>query len=301
MNSWIRRGAIAVITLVVLAAAVVGVATQLANHKMNRKIEVVVGALAPATEATAIERGRYLYASRGCAECHAASGGGRVFVDDGKGLKLAGSHISPGAGSVTAAYRDEDWVRSIRHGVKPDGRPLMIMPSEDYNRLTDNDMAALIGYLKQMPATGGGAAVIELSLPVRTLYGLGAIQDAAAKIDHRLPPQVPVAEGVTVAHGQYVANMCLGCHGPALAGGKVPGGPPDWPAAARLSPGEGSVMAVRYADAEPFLKMLKSGQRPDGSRVGVMPFEALAALSDTDARALHLYLKSLGAQPAAQP
>jgi hypothetical protein len=40
--------------------------------------------------------------------------------------------------------------------------------------------------------------------------------------------------------------------------------------------------------------MLKSGQRPDGSKLAVMPFEALSKLSDTDARALHLYLTSLG-------
>ena len=39
--------------------------------------------------------------------------------------------------------------------------------------------------------------------------------------------------------------------------------------------------------------MLKSGKRPDGGKIEVMPFEALAQLSDVDARALHLYLTSL--------
>ena len=101
----------------------------MAQQKMNRRMAVTVAAVAPASGAAAIERGRYLYASRGCADCHGANGGGRVFVDDGKGLKLAGPHISAGAGSVTAAYRDEDWVRIVRHGVKPDGRPALIMPS----------------------------------------------------------------------------------------------------------------------------------------------------------------------------
>jgi mono/diheme cytochrome c family protein len=170
---------------------------------------------------------------------------------------------------VTAAYRPVDWVRAIRHGVHPLGRPLMIMPSEDYNRFTDGDLAALVAYIRAMPPAQGGAAVIELPLPVRALYGYGLILDAAAKIDHSLPPAAPVPEGVSVAHGAYVANMCIGCHGAKLAGGKIPGGPPDWPPAARLAPGEGSVMA-RYPDAE-----------------------SLRAISDTDARALHLYLKSL--------
>jgi TolB-like protein len=53
-------------------------------------------------------------------------------------------------------------------------------------------------------------------------------------------------------------------------------------------------MTARYAGASAFLKMLKNGQRADGSKIAVMPFEALSKLNDTDARALHTYLTSLG-------
>jgi hypothetical protein len=49
----------------------------------------------------------------------------------------------------------------------------------------------------------------------------------------------------------------------------------------------------RYPNVESFLAMLKSGKRPDGSGIGVMPFEALRQLSDIDARALYLYLTTL--------
>jgi mono/diheme cytochrome c family protein len=124
-------------------------------------------------------------------------------------------------------------------------------------------------------------------------YGFGAIPDAADRIDHKRPPEPPVAEAVSVEHGRYVAQMCLGCHGPKLEGGPIVGGPPDWPPAARLAPGDGNVMAARYTDADVFVKMLRSGRRPDGTPIAVMPFEALAKFSDTDARALHLYLTSL--------
>jgi hypothetical protein len=82
--------------------------------------------------------------------------------------------------------------------------------------------------VQSLPASTGTGAVLELPLPVRALYGFGAIQDAAAKIDHALPPQQPVAEGVSVEHGKYVANMCPGCHGAKLEGGKIPSGPRDW-------------------------------------------------------------------------
>jgi mono/diheme cytochrome c family protein len=145
--------------------------------------------------------------------------------------------------------------------------------------------------VQSLPPAAGTGAEVKLPLPARVLYGFGAIQDAAAKIDHSLAPAQAVAEGVNVQHGAYVANMCLGCHGPQLAGGKIPGGPPDWPAAADLNPA-GEVMKVRYAEPEAFMRMFRSGQRADGTNIQVMPFESLRNMSETDLRALHLYLKS---------
>jgi mono/diheme cytochrome c family protein len=248
------------------------------------------------TDAASVARGQYLYGTRGCVDCHGSDGAGRTFIDDGR-MKVAGPQIAPGPGSATAAYRVEDWVRTVRHGVKPSGRPLLIMPSQDYNRLTDADLGALIAYVRQMPPVNGSPAVLELPLAVRVLYGFGAIPDAAALIDHSLPPEPPVAEGATVEHGRYVAHMCEGCHGPKLAGGKVPGGPPDWPPSANLTPGEGGVMG-RYASADDFVRMMRSGKRADGSAVRVMPFESLSAMNDTDLRGLHAYLQTLPAQAA---
>lgn len=291
---WLRRAGLAVLGLLLLAATALWFGLSQADRKMQRKVDVVVQpvALRPLTDTAALDRGRYLYASRGCVDCHGVNGGGRTFIDDPNGLRVAGPHIAPGPGSVTAGYRPEDWVRVIRHGVHPLGRPLMIMPSEDYNRFTDDDLASLVAHVRSLPATEGGAAVVDLPLPVRALYGFGLIQDAAAKIDHTRPPAAPVPEGVNVQHGAYVANMCLGCHGAQLAGGRIPGGPPDWPAASRLAPGEGTVM-TRYPDAESMMRLFKTGQRPDGTPVQVMPFESLREISETDMRALHLYLRQL--------
>jgi len=289
---WLRRAGIALGVLVVLAGAGLFAGEQMAERRRLRVVDVKVQPFAFRDDDAAITRGRYLFASRGCTDCHGAQGGGRVFVDDGKGLRIAGPHIAPGPGSVVAGYTEADWVRAIRHGVNRQGQPLMVMPSEDYNRFTDEDLAALVAYIRHMPPTDGGKAVVDMPLPVRVAYGFGLMQDAAAKIDHTRPPEKPVADGVTKQHGAYVANMCLGCHGAALAGGRIPGGPPDWPAAARLSPGEGSVMP-RYASADAFAAMFKSGKRPDGSAIQVMPFESLSKMSDVDVRALHLYLRSL--------
>jgi len=295
MKPWLKWtfGVVATLVVIVLAAAYAG--WQMAASKMARHVEIPVHPVAYVSDAPSLERGKYLFESRGCVDCHAVNGGGRMFVDDGKGLRIAGPNIT--SGGVTARYKPEDWERSIRHGVDPHGRALMVMPSEDYNRFTDADLAALVAHVRSLPPQSGGAAIVEFPPPVRILYGFGVIQDAAARIDHSLPPSQPVPMEVSVQHGAYVANMCLGCHGPGLSGGKVPGGPPDWPPAANITPGAGSVM-TRYPDAAAFTAMLRSGKRPDGTAISVMPFESLSKLSDVDAHAVYAFLKTVPARAA---
>lgn len=196
MKRWIKwtAGGLGLAVLLVAGAAVLGM--QLAERKRMRQVSVPVQPVAYATDAQALERGKYLFQSRGCVDCHGANGGGRDFVNDGKGTHIAGPNITPGG--VVAGYKPEDWVRTIRHGVKPDGRPALIMPSEDYNRFTNEDLAALVAYVRNLPPQNPRAAVIELPMPVLVLYGFGAIPDAAQRIDHSLPPSTPVAAAVTV-------------------------------------------------------------------------------------------------------
>lgn len=291
---WLRRLMLGLASILALLAAVVAAGLILAQHKAERRVHVQPAAFAVPEGPDAIARGRYLYGSRGCADCHGADGGGRQFVDSGP-VRLAGPDIT--GGGRTAQYRTEDWARAVRHGVAPDGRPLRVMPSEDYNRLTDADLGALVAYVQSLPPQQGRAATLELPLPAHLLYGFGVLNDAADRIDHSRPTEAPVPEGVTLAHGRYVAQMCIGCHGQGFAGGGIPGAPPDWPAAANLTPGEGGVMA-RYPDAASFARMMRTGLRPDGSRVAVMPIEALSKISDLDLQAMRLFLASLPPRPA---
>jgi mono/diheme cytochrome c family protein len=298
MNKWIKRGSLTLLGLVGVAAATLVIAAQLGERKAQRRVAVKLQSLPLRNDAASIERGRYLFMTRGCTECHGQDGAGRDVINDGKGMVVHAPNITPAAGSVVSSYGADDWERTIRHGVAPDGRPLMIMPSEDYNRLTDADLAAMVAWLRHMPATAGGPAVIQLPLPLMAMYGAGLLRDSAEKIDHRLPPSTPVPEAPTAAHGAYVVNACIGCHGERLSGGRIPGAPPDWPAAANLTTGEGSAM-TQYADAQAFAAMMRSGKRPDGSEISkVMPFAALKEMHDTDLQAIYLHLKGLAPRDA---
>lgn len=292
VSKWTKRTGIVLAVLAVAGLAVAFGGKAAGERKLARKIAVPVRAVSLSTDPARIEQGRYLFSTRGCADCHGANGAGKTVIKEGAMLVMS-PNITSGANSVTSAYKVEDWVRTVRHGVKPNGNPVLIMPSEDYNRLTDEDMASLIAYIKTLPPAAGVEPVIQLPTPVKVLYAFGVIKDASEKIDHTLPPSTPVAPAVSVEHGAYVANTCMGCHGAHLSGGKIPGAPPTWPATANLTPGKGSVMP-RYPTPEVFMATLRSGRRPDGSAISeVMPFGSLKQMNETDLRALYSFLKTL--------
>lgn len=291
LRRWGVRIALVLAAVVGLVAVAVAAGLYRAERLRTRTVELPARPVAWLEQPTAAQlaRGRHLYLSRGCVDCHGADGAGRAFLDEPGGLRVHGPQIAPGRHSVTARYRPQDWAATIRHGVAPSGRPLMVMPAEDYAALSDDDLAALVAHLRQLPAVDGRPGLVDLPLPVRALYGLGVVRDAASKIDHAREPSPPVVPGVTVEYGRYVAMSCIGCHGATLEGGRIPGAPPDWPAAPRLAAGEGAVMP-RYPDAARLAALFRSGRRADGSVVKVMPFEALAQLDDTEVAALHRYL-----------
>ncbi len=278
--------------VVVLVVAALGVAEFGSRSKLNRVVAFEPVPVAAATSPEALERGEYLFNSRGCAECHGTDGAGKVMIDSG-GFFVKTPNITPAEGSVVANFTDLDWVKVIRHGVKPDNRPLLVMPSEDSARYTNDDVAAIIGYTKSLPAASGTPAEFRIPIPVRFFYAVGLVRDAAEKIDHTLPPPEPVAPTDVLALGAYVANACVGCHNLSLSGGKIEGGPPDWPAAANLTPGEGGVMQ-RYATEASFAEMFRAGKRPDGTTISdVMPFGMLKEFTDEDIAAVYAYLKTL--------
>jgi cytochrome c553 len=293
---------IAAAIIAVLAALAAGAffGTQwLGDRKLSRRVDVRVVPVSYAPrDPQVLKLGKYLFESRGCGECHGMDGAGKVLLDGE--LYVRTPDITPARLGKAGGYTEADWVRAVRHGVDPAGRALLIMPSEDYNRMSDADFAALVAYARGLPPGRGTLPEIRMPTIMKSLYGVGLVKDAAERIDHTLPPAAPVPVGATVEHGKYVANMCMGCHGEGFSGGKIPGTPPDWPPASNLTPGEGSVLP-RYTDAGAFIAMMRSGKRPDGSAVSkVMPFESLGNFNDTDLRAVHAFLKTLPPRKAGE-
>jgi mono/diheme cytochrome c family protein len=276
--------------LVLLAAVAFLAAAWLGERKMARTVEVKVVPVPFASDAATLKRGRYLFESRGCAECHAADGHGLAFLDDPSGLYVKSPDITPSRLGVAARYSEADWVRALRHGIDPDGRPLLMMPSDDYSRMSDADLAAIVSYARSLAPASGERAEIRMPMMLKALYGVGWVKDPAEKIDHRLAPSPALVPEASAQYGDYMAQMCRGCHRADLSGGPIAGAPPDWPAASRLAPGPASVM-TRYDSLAKFAAMLRDGKRPDGTAVSpAMPFATLRNLDETEVAALYAFL-----------
>lgn len=84
MQRWMKWTAGSAVLLGMVVVATVASGLYRAEQKRNRYIDIKPRPVAYTTDAQTIARGRYLYSSRGCAECHGAQGKGRAFGNDGK-------------------------------------------------------------------------------------------------------------------------------------------------------------------------------------------------------------------------
>lgn len=277
--------------VVLLAGVGVAAVYVLSGNKLGRTYQVAVKPVTVPTDAATLLRGRHIAETRGCIDCHGADLGGAKVIDDPAVGLMWGSNLTGGQGSRTAAFTDEDWVRAIRHGIAKDGHPLVLMPSIEYSQFSDDDLGALIAYLKTVPKVDRERVPVSVGPVARALILAGEIKLAAEHIDHAgLRPPV-VTPGLTVDYGRYLAVSCSGCHGEQFAGGRIPGAPPDWPLSRNLTPA-GDL--AKWSEAD-FLKVLETGIRPDGTQLNpVMPL-AFGKMTEIEKKALWIYLKTLPA------
>lgn len=262
------------------------------NNMLAQKVEVECDAIEiPDGDAHAIERGKYLVDSvMGCKICHDQDFGGRAEVDDPMIGKLWGRNLTGGEGSSVGDFTAKDWVRAIRHGVGKDGRRLVLMPSEDYATFGDSDVAAVVAYVKSMPKVNRADEGINLGPLGRFLVAIGEVDFAYNKIDHQAE-KTTTPPGPNKEWGKVMAGTCMGCHGHTFSGGKIPGGPPDWPEARNVTQHE---TGLKGWTKEQFATAVRKGKRPDGTEIRLpMPWQTYAGMSDDDVTALWLYLQTV--------
>lgn len=282
----------------ILGVVVIAVGLYLiSNSFINNSYEVAAETLQIPTDEESVVLGQHIAESRGCTDCHGENLAGDVFWNDGAMGTLYASNLTGGRGGIGGTYTDADWVLAIRHGIGPDHRPLLFMPSQEYWYFNNRDLTALIAYLKSLPAVDNETPEASIGPLARVLYMTGELPLVSAElIDHTGRPPAP-EPGVTVEYGEYVAAACTGCHGPGLSGGSIPGTPPDWPPASNITPG-GDLADWSEDD---FITALRTGVTPSGYELSeFMPWQTTAKMTDQELKALWLYLQSLPARPTGQ-
>jgi cytochrome c553 len=262
------------------------------NAKLQKTYAVAVRPVTIPTDAEAIERGRHLAMSRGCVDCHGKDFAGAKVIEDGAMGRVYGSNLTAGAGGL-AGYRDEDWVRAIRHGVKRDGHAVFIMPSDEYSHLGDADVSALVAFMKTLPPVDRASVPVALGPVSRVLLVTKKMKLSAEVIDHEKLRwrSREIRPAVTAEYGRYLAVACIGCHGPNYSGGKIDIGPPDWPPARNLTPHHSGNLA-KWTEKD-FIRAIRESKRPDGSEVNPVMPRGFAAMNDLELGALWAFLQTL--------
>ncbi|GMU43627.1 MAG: c-type cytochrome [Xanthomonadales bacterium] len=286
---WLKVIAKLLLGLVAVLALAIGLLVWQGHRLAGKRWDIAIPARAPAATIDLAEGAR-IAQIRGCTGCHAKDLGGEVLAETPIG-DLVPPNLTTGKGGVTAGYADADWERSIRHGVSPKGRALILMPSDDNTRVSEADFAQLLAYLKSVPAVDRALPPTRLTPLGYALLGAGQLPLLAVeRIDHSLQPAAPTV-AADAAYGAYLAHTCSGCHGNNFAGGPIPGMPPGAPPAANLTPA-GRLPQWTLGQ---FGTAVRTGARPDGTRMDehFMPWPAFAAMTDIEVEALYRHFGSL--------
>lgn len=288
---WVGILPAALVGLFVVALVVVYVKTE---SRLDRVVAAPPDALSiPAGEA-AIARGRHIFQFRGCEACHGEKLEGKIYLDDPAVGQVIAGNLTRGEGGFGASFSDADWVAAIRYGLRPDGTPLLFMPSTEFYFLSDDDLAAVIAYIKSVPPVDHVQPPSSISFTGRVVMTLvPAITFMSAELIPFDAPRPAAPEpSVTTEYGEYLAYSCKVCHGLTMSGGVIPGFPSDWPPAPNLTWGAGSKLPA-WEEAD-FIHFIRTGLR-HGRQVDpkYMPWSSYKFMTDDELRAVWLYLQSL--------
>lgn len=290
--------------------AVLGICLWLIESRARRTFPAPYPAIKATSDAASVELGRYLvYGPAACAYCHVPR---ERWKDLANGqLALSGNHVfrlpfgelyssnlTSDAETGLGRRTDGELARILRYGVRADGRAAI--PLMEYQNLSDQDLTAIISFLRTQPSVRSAVPAHELTMLGKVILAFAYTPEGPSETPMQASPV-----GVSIARGAYLANkvsVCVTCHtdrggdgqlvGPRFAGGQrmdVAADPSRVYVSPNLTPDpKTSVIGVWTEDA--FLARFRLGELVEGSP---MPWGAYGRMTEADLRSVYQYLRSL--------
>jgi mono/diheme cytochrome c family protein len=239
------------------------------------------------TDAASIERGRHIARTRGCFGCHGQDLEGKDFDEQWDWPERA---VAPNLAEYARKHDPAVMEAAIRQGIGANGKALTAMPSYNFTRLTDEDVAALIAFLRAAPVAESSLPKPKLGWTVRWSFITGAERHMAYWARHVPPLRIDAEEEPVLAAGEYLAmTMCNECHGLDVRGQTL------------LPPPTPDLAMVAAIPRDDFERLIETGVGMGGRNLGLMGLvspDRFPALSDDEVDALYLYLSSRVNEPA---
>ncbi len=280
---WIATPLVGLLTLLVLVIAVIGgiglskIYIPRGSPPPDIKVELTPERIA---------RGQHLV-SASCVDCHSPnkelplSGG----PDFGQGLGIPIGSLIPynlTPGGPLKDWTDGEIFRAVREGVDRNNKPLLTMQGIPYRNMSDEDLQAVIAFLRSQQPVENTAGGDKPSFLFAMFLGAGLVPDPGPSQAHITAPP----KAANVEYGRYMVSFagCRDCHGPNLTGGK--GG--------LTPPGPNLVSITSSWQAADFIKTLRTGVDPTGHQLNdIMPWRTVGKMDDIELSAILAYIQSL--------
>ena len=264
----------------------------------------VAALAAPAPADPTPARGAYLARLGGCFACHTAKGGaplaGGLALTTPFGT-LYTPNITPDRATGIGAWSTADFLRALRHGIRPDGSPLYpAFPYPSFAAMGDQDARAIHAYLMTQPAVHAPDRPNALRFP----YSLRPLLWVWRWLFfHPHPFRPDPAQDAAWNRGAYLVQAlahCGECHTPrnflgATIGTRALSGTTDGPdgqSVPNITPDPAT--GIGGWGADDLVTLLTTGQTPEQDSVsGAMATaiaDGLKYLTQEDARAIADYL-----------
>lgn len=267
-----------------------------------------------------LERGRYLFEHRlDCGGCHSERdfsrlggpvkpdgvGKGVVFPDEmGLPGRVVAPNLTPDKETGLGNWTDGEIMRAIREGVDREGNALFpFMPYPSYRSMSDEDLEAVVAYIRSLKPVHNPLPETELALPVALM-----IKSVPKPVEGRVVAPSPHD---SVAYGKYLVTVagCADCHtkqekghpveGMELAGGFTLRLPEGTVVSANITPDletgigswteDGFVSRFRqYSDYA-----ISGAPKVTAESFTLMPWLAYSQMTDEDLRAIYRYLRTI--------